>query len=503
MRITNYLIVSLLISQLSVAQTLNDFTRLVSSDLNGSARYTSMAGAFGALGGDLTAISFNPASSSVFLHSELGLSANYKNKLTESAYLNSNTTYENDDIRLDHFGGVFVFNNNNEESPWSRISMGINFHKVIQYDQNVKIEGQNSTGIDQYFLYYADGLAFENLPLYDDETPSEVYQILGEEQGFAAQQAFLGYQGYIIDPESLEDKNTSYESNVEYQNVNHQVDIVNRGWHRKTSLNISGLYNKLLHLGVNVNFHKIFLNHSQTLFETNQDQNSPTYNINFYDELVTFGNGISTQIGAILKLKNIRLGATYDSPQWITLADETEQRISAFHYEGSLIIKEEIKPNITNFYEEYQLKIPSKTTLSFAYLFGNKGLISIDYSNQNLSNSSYKDQFGSNYLNEVSQEIKSRFDSVNTLKVGGEFRFKDISLRTGFLSQNAYQRKSSSNNTAITLGLGLDFGSSSLSLSLVNFEQNKEYELYSEGLTDVYALNQNLSQFTVSYNFKL
>jgi hypothetical protein len=381
--------------------------------------------------------------------------------------------------------------------------MGINFHKVIQYDQNVKIEGQNSTGIDQYFLYYADGLAFENLPLYDDETPSEVYQILGEEQGFAAQQAFLGYQGYIIDPESLEDKNTSYESNVEYQNVNHQVDIVNRGWHRKTSLNISGLYNKLLHLGVNVNFHKIFLNHSQTLFETNQDQNSPTYNINFYDELFTFGNGISTQIGAILKLKNIRFGATYDSPQWITLADETEQRISAFHYEGSLIIKEEIKPNITNFYEEYQLKIPSKTTLSFAYLFGNKGLISIDYSNQNLSNSSYKDQFGSNYLNEVSQEIKSRFDSVNTLKVGGEFRFKDISLRTGFLSQNAYQRKSSSNNTAITLGLGLDFGSSSLSLSLVNFEQNKEYELYSEGLTDVYALNQNLTQFTVSYNFKL
>ena len=381
--------------------------------------------------------------------------------------------------------------------------MGINFHKVIQYEQNVKIEGQNSTGIDQYFLYYADGLAFENLPLYDDETPSEVYQILGEEQGFAAQQAFLGYQGYIIDPESLEDENTSYESNVEYQNVNHLVDIVNRGWHRKTSLNISGLYKNLLHLGVNVNFHKIFLNHSQTLFETNQDQNSPTYNINFYDELVTFGNGISTQIGAILKLKNIRLGATYDSPQWITLADKTEQSISAFHYERGLNIKEEIKPNITNFYEEYQLKIPSKTTLSFAYLFGNKGLISFDYSNQNLSNSSYKDQFGSNYLNEVSQEIKSRFDSVNTLKVGGEFRFKDISLRAGFLNQNAYQRKSTSNNTAITLGLGLDFGSSSLSLSLVNFEQNKEYELYSEGLTDVYALNQNLTQFTVSYNFKL
>ena len=65
MRITYYIIVSLLVGQLSDAQTVSDFTRLVSSDLNGSARYTSMAGAFGALGGDLTAISFNPASRSL------------------------------------------------------------------------------------------------------------------------------------------------------------------------------------------------------------------------------------------------------------------------------------------------------------------------------------------------------------------------------------------------------------------------------------------------------
>ena len=66
MRSLFYLGTALIISQLLVAQTLNDVIYLTQSGLNGSARYTSMAGAFGALGGDLTAISDNPASSSVF-----------------------------------------------------------------------------------------------------------------------------------------------------------------------------------------------------------------------------------------------------------------------------------------------------------------------------------------------------------------------------------------------------------------------------------------------------
>ena len=503
MRITIYTFIYVFISQLSVAQTVNDVSRLVSTELNGSARYTSMAGAFGALGGDLTAISFNPASSSVFLHTELGASFNYKNKLTESSYFNSKGSSENEDVRLDHFGGVFVFNNSNSESPWSRVSVGFNLHKIIQFNQNVFIDGNNSRGIDKYFLYYADGLAFKNLPLYDDETPDDVYRILGDEQGFAAQQAFLGYQGYIIDPKIDTDENTTYRSNVLYNTVNHKIDIINSGWHRKTSLNLSGLYKDVFHLGVNINFHKLYLNNAQNLFETNHSENSTTYNINFENELVSFGEGMSAQFGAIYKIKNIRLGATYDSPKWLTLADETRQSISAVHYEGGIDIREEISPNITNLYDEYQIRIPSKTTLSFAYIFGSKGLISLDYSTQNLANARLNDEFGSTYLTEVTQKVESRFNGVTTFKIGGEYRLNDLSFRAGILNQNAAQKNTNTNTMALTFGLGIDFGSSSLAISLMNFDQNKQFELFSEGLTDTYSLNQKLTQVSISYNFKL
>ena len=323
----------LLITQNTVAQNINDISRFLSTDLNGSARHTSMAGAFGALGGDLTSISYNPASSSVFLNSEFGASINYKNKRTNGTYFGTSEIRENDAISLDHFGAVFVFNNNNIESPWSRISLGINFHKIVTYDQNAFLGGNSSNGIDKYFEYYAEGLAFENLPVYEGESVSGIYRTLGEENGFAAQQAFLGYQSYIINPFSFEDGNTQYYSNVDYNQVNHQLTLKNEGWHRKTSFNFSGLYKNKLHVGINLNSHNLNYISNQKFFETDQALNSNTYNINFKNNLTSLGKGFSTQIGGILRLNNIRLGATYDSPQWLTIRDETSQSINAFHFE--------------------------------------------------------------------------------------------------------------------------------------------------------------------------
>ena len=48
------------------SQSLNDFLKISIDNPIGSARFESMGGAFGALGGDLSAINVNPAGSAVF-----------------------------------------------------------------------------------------------------------------------------------------------------------------------------------------------------------------------------------------------------------------------------------------------------------------------------------------------------------------------------------------------------------------------------------------------------
>ena len=60
----------------SYAQSIEDVLRFTRSELKGSARYVSMGGAFQALGGDLSAVSGNPAGAAVFLNSELGVTLN-------------------------------------------------------------------------------------------------------------------------------------------------------------------------------------------------------------------------------------------------------------------------------------------------------------------------------------------------------------------------------------------------------------------------------------------
>jgi len=175
-----YLLISgLLIMQHAVSQTVKDVTYFLGSELNGSARYNGMAGAFGALGGDLSAISINPAGSSVFLHSEFGGTLTYNSKSVEGSYFNTLTTKEDNHLKFDQIGAVFVFNNNNPESPWTRISTGINSHRVSKFEQNSRVLGSNTNGVDNYFLYFADGLPFNNLPLYEGETIPEVYRVLG------------------------------------------------------------------------------------------------------------------------------------------------------------------------------------------------------------------------------------------------------------------------------------------------------------------------------------
>jgi len=503
MRSLLYLGTALFMSQFLAAQTLNDVSYLTRSGLYGSARYTSMAGAFGALGGDLSAINDNPAASSVFLNSEVGGSVNFQTRQNQGLFSGTNQTTEDENFYFDQFGAVFVFNNTNQESPWSRVSAAINVNRIANFDQNAFVSGTNTSGIQDYFLYYADGIAFEDIQLYDDETVSDIYRYLGDEVGYGAQQAFLGYQSYIVDHLSSDPSERSYVSNINSRQFRHDLDFVNQGFHRKTSFNFSGLYQNKLHLGVNINRHRLEFSNEQRFFEGDHDLDSFVYDVNFDNSLISYGEGFSLQFGGILKLDNIRLGLGYDSPQWIDIRDETRQELSTYRFEEGFEIKETIAPEITNSYDPYRLRIPSKTSFSFAYIMNQSGLVSVEYSSQNLSNSRLSQIGGSSFLDAVSTEAKNTFEPVNTLKIGGEYRLKSLSLRAGYFYRTKNQERLTNNDQALTLGLGFDFGASSLNLSFVQFEQNQQLNFFSEGLTDAYTLRKDLTQITLSFNFKL
>ena len=492
-----------LITLFSKAQTRNDVNYMTQSSLHGSARYISMGGAFGALGGDISAISDNPAGSSVFLNTEIGGTINYNNINSETVYFGNKLNRESELFNFDQLGAVFVFKNKNSENPWTRISASINVNRIASFENQFTLNGLNTNSIADYFLYYADGIAYENIQLYDNESIADVYRLLGSDIGYGAQQAFLGYQSYIIDPLSNNSSEQSYISNIESTQNRHNLNVNNNGFHRKTSFNFSGLFQNFLHLGFNVNQHRIDFTNDQEFFEGEQDLSSFIYDVSFDNSLISFGEGFSLQFGTILKLNKIRLGISYDSPQWFEIKDETSQKISSFRFDGELDIKESINPEITNVYDPYNIKVPSKISGSFAYIFGKKGLLSMEYSSQNLSNSYLSVSGGSTYLDEINSDVNNIFLAINTFKIGGEYRFKNINLRAGFYNRSKNQDFTIDNDQALSFGVGFNFRASAFNISFIQFEQNKNFELFSKGLVDSYYISKKLSQLSISYNFKL
>ena len=69
------------------AQYVSDGLRYSSGETQGTARFKAMGGAFGALGGDISAISINPASAAIFNRSHGALSASNNNTPVSSISL--------------------------------------------------------------------------------------------------------------------------------------------------------------------------------------------------------------------------------------------------------------------------------------------------------------------------------------------------------------------------------------------------------------------------------
>ena len=71
-------------------------------------------------------------------------------------------------------------------------------------------------------LNFAQGVPFGDILLRDGEFLEQAYLDIGSSQGYIDQQAFLGYYGGVIDPESTDESNTAYISNANYSSVNQE-----------------------------------------------------------------------------------------------------------------------------------------------------------------------------------------------------------------------------------------------------------------------------------------
>lgn len=489
--------------------------RFSQDNINGTARYRAMSGAFGALGGDLSSLSVNPAGSAVFVNNQLTFTVSNFDTKNKSNYFGTNTSDKNSSFDMNQAGGVFIFNTHNPNNNWTKIAVAVNYENANNFDNSIYSTGTTPTNstksLADYFLSYAN----ENLSR--DQGGIRLGFIKDNDyfqMPYADQQAFLGYEGYLINPVSNTDDNTEYTSNVPAGgNYTHQNTISSEGYNGKLSFNAATSYKDQLYLGLTLNSHFTDFRQNNLFTERNSNTtNNPSIlkNTAFENEIYTYGSGFSFQVGAIAKLSDeIRFGLSYQSPTWNKLNDELKQTLYSTGYNfgnppNSDITSTNIDSNDFVIYSTYKLKTPGKITGSFAYVFNKQGLISVDYGYKDYGNIEYSTEFDSrNSL--VNSDISNQLKGASDIRLGGEYKIERLSLRAGYrFEASPYKdKKTVGNLNGYSAGLGYNFGGTRADLSYAYAKRNSQQGFFSQGFTDGAKINSINNTVSLSLLFEL
>jgi long-subunit fatty acid transport protein len=418
-----FLAVMLCVAYISNSQTLgyNDIGVLFSKEnINGTARYNAMSGAFGALGGDITAIEINPAGAAVFLMSEFAASLNISNLETLASYYGNSELSENDITNLSQAGGVFVFNGYNSNSGWGKVALGFNFSIANDFEN----------------LWFTSG-----------------------NSGFAPITDF-----YDSDPVVYINSDGQYFENM------------TDGRNNKYTFTFASEYNDNLYVGASISTYDVDFYQRFLIEEYNNDGTGNTLDVSQIQELFTFGDGVSFNLGIISKPnENVRLGLAYQSPIWYALSED--------FYDFDVEVYESItdetftdQSGINAF--DYNLRTPGKLTGSFAYIFEKQGLISVDYIYKNYSNI----KLSKGPFSEENQNFNSDLESTGELRIGTEWRFDNFSLRGGYhIEKSPYKNALDSDDIeGYSLGAGFKFRGGKIDLSYQKYTNTAPYNIYSQ-----------------------
>ena len=400
-------VIVLISSFILKAQTLSytDEAVLFSTDDNyGTARYTGLSGAFGALGGDMTAVDINPAGLAVFNNVEISSTLSYRDSEINTSFYENTINNSEDHVRFSQIGGVYalkIYGN----SKFKKIAFGINYNLIKDFDENYIVEGNSGVAdfVDDPYLNYDD-----------DET-----------------------------------------NNIYYENVDNQFfGNFTDGTLDRLSFSFATQYEDILYVGASLNFqHLSFYQHAK-YEEENNDGNGNTLRAYTNEYLRTLGSGFNLGIGAIVKpVQNLRLGISYQFPIRFQISERFIEEITILVSNNS---QEPYKENYEPNYFDYEIKTSSKLTGSIAYIFGKTGLVSLDYIYQ-----PYKDTklIPSGEFIDENQEMSNRLRNTSSFKIGTEWRYNILTFRGGYrLIQNPYKNADSSFDlTGYSFGLGVKF----------------------------------------------
>ena len=408
---------------LATAQYVDQALIFSQQNYGSTARSKAMGNAFGALGGDFSSLSINPAGIGVYQRSEFSTSVNILNyNKTKSAYQGYSSEDDSNKFNFSNLG--FVGSTPMVNSSFSglvSLNYGIGFNKLNNFNQNSQTYANYSphSRLDA-FAQNARGLT--TIALNDENA---FYNIPFESK--------LAWDNYLIDPgETL----NTYVPILQYGETVDQLENSHcEGYTNEFVLSVGANFNHKLYLGATFGFQDLYFNERYSYGEDFYTTSDEKFGDFFYTYRNAYnGAGYNFKIGAIYRpIPQIRLGLAYHTPTFYKLKYEYSAEMSSTLSQVSAEADGSHYSETPYFHENMNFRTPSRLIASAAFQFGKRAMLSIDYEYLNYASIKYS---GNAYA-DINLAIKDTYTKANNIRIGAEVRMTEhFSLRGGteFLS---------------------------------------------------------------------
>ena len=453
MRKTAFILLFALTAAAGYAQTAYDALMFSENNYEGTARSVAMGNAFTALGGDLGAVTINPAGSAVSNYSQLtitpSLTFTANSAQGVSPFSDGSLPYFQREMksRMTRFGlpniGVTYNWETGRKSGLKNMTFGFIVNQTNCWNEDVYANGTNST---TSFMGALAADASNNRYLASDLAASDAYD-------FMPWRAVTGYQsGMISTFDGHEDQYVGASELIFRNSATGEAEIAVGGpleqtYGRRVTggkheyiINWGGNVSDFIYFGVNLGITSIAYNHDEYFMEKAVDPADFEIGLDngksmFFERMKhsysynAEGVGVFGKFGVIVTPgAGFRIGASVQTPTSTTMtetwADDGETIFSNEGYSAS-------SPYIE---AQYTFRSPLRANFGLAYTFKGIGLVSVDYELADYSLMRYDtNNSDRSYFEDVNADIRKRFGRSDMIRVGAEVKpVPALAIRAGY-----------------------------------------------------------------------
>ena len=489
-----FIYILLFLSMACAGQTLDDALRSSFHENYNTARFAGVAGAFSALGADISLASVNPAGIAEFRKSEVTLTLNFLNTENLASLEDGPATANSQNhVGLGNIAVVYHSNPANFNIKSSNFAIGLN--RIADFNEEISYSGASPGTIVQRFLEQATGNGINDLGAFEARPAFDAGAIFeGNTEG-----------------EYFSDFNTFQEIVTRNETISRSGSI------NEFFLTVGSNIKNKLSWGATLGFPFLRFREERRYTEDDLDDEVDLFeSLSFNQNLNTSGVGANLKVGLIYKINNrLRLGAAIHTKSVFVLTDDFDTDVDyTFIQDGITNNSIGLSP-LSTF--DYRLSGAWRAIGGLGYLYkvGDlRGFLSGEVEFVNYSSASFDltansndpaDQFNEEGLN---SEIDDLLGPALNIRLGTELAYKFYRLRLGAnLIDSPFEDDGILDyDPSLSAGLGyrgnrfyVDIAYTYRSLS-TNYSPFPLLDINSEPFV---SIEQNRSLFSTTFGYKL